>query len=143
MALLYFSTLLLRFFTLLSDSQDVSGTWEGTLYQDPGGTRTEYYFRMELKQYHGKVTGFSYISHLDEKDVYGKMNVTGTVAGDVFTFTETALLDEKKKQDMYWCIKSGKLKIDGKGRQFALKGDWQAPTCSPGTLQLTKLIKKP
>ena len=80
--------LILLFFPIFifnATVQNIFGTWNGKLYQDAGGVRSEYIFKMELNQ-----TG-------DE--------ISGSIKGNIFSFIENKIISQNPEHMMYWCIK--------------------------------------
>jgi len=130
-----------------AQSQDISGEWTGTLYQEAGGVRYEYSFEMNLQQVGNKITGTSEIRFLDNKNVYGKMKLSGKLIKKSFIFEESEILKENfDGQTMSWCIKRGTLYYSQGSEMAVLQGDWTGTigrgTCSPGTITLQRKINQ-
>jgi hypothetical protein len=119
-----------------------SGRWKGTLYQPDGPLWSKFNFTVRLYQKGKKVTGFSRISIIDEPEYYGLMRLKGTIRRNRLSFTEIKITQENTKSGSGWCIKSGKLKLAYLKGKLTLKGNWQGPNCSPGTILLRKVSRK-
>jgi hypothetical protein len=123
-------------------SRRLSGKWKGILYQPTGTLRTKFNFTIRLYRGGRKVTGFSRITITDAPQYYGVMNLRGTIRRNRLSFAETKITQENPEPDSRWCIKSGKLKASYIKGRLMLKGNWQAPDCSPGTIILTKVSRQ-
>ncbi len=134
-------------YVYFAQSQDISGEWTGTLYQESGGVRYEYYLELNLQQVGNKINGTSEIHFLDNKKVYGKMKLSGKIEKKTFVFEESAILKENfDGQTMSWCIKKGTLYYSQGNETAVLQGHWTGTidrgTCSPGTITLKRKTKK-
>ena len=119
-----------------SDSVQLSGEWEGLLFQQPGGgTHTSYYYSMTLQQSRYAVAGSSWIQIPDQPDEYGEMLLYGITYGDRLVFWETEVTGQGYLPDFRWCIKQGRLAYFGD----LLTGAWSAPDCSPGEILLIRI----
>lgn len=118
-------------------AQDISGYWQGVLYQEFPGNTVYYPYSMSLQQTGTDVTGISEIRWATEPMYYGIMSLTGQFDGSLFTFQEQAILDQNPNPAAYWCIKNGELLYDQV--QQTLEGPWYAPGCYPGTVELHRL----
>jgi hypothetical protein len=123
-------------------SQRYSGKWKGILYQPAGTIQTKFNFTVRLYSRGRKITGFSRITIIDAPQYYGVMKLRGTVRRNRLSFVETKITQENPEPDSRWCIKSGKLKANYFKGRLMLRGNWQAPDCSPGTIVLTKVSRK-
>ncbi|HVE55284.1 MAG TPA: hypothetical protein VNB22_00545 [Pyrinomonadaceae bacterium] len=119
-----------------------AGKWKGTLYQPDGTLRSKFNFTVRLYQKGQKVTGFSRITIIDAPQYYGVMRLRGTIKRNRLSFAETKITRENPEPDSRWCIKSGKLKLGYAKGKLTLKGNWQGPDCSPGTIVLRKVSGK-
>lgn len=123
--------------SLPMQAQDISGYWQGVLYQEYPGNTVYYPYSMSLQQTGTDVTGISEIRWADEPIYYGIMSLTGQFDGSLFTFQEQAILDQNPNPAAYWCIKHGELLYDPVLQ--TLEGPWDAPGCFPGTVELHRL----
>jgi hypothetical protein len=119
-----------------------SGRWKGTLYQGEGGSRAKFNFSMTLYRKGRNVTGFSRIDVIESPSYYGVMRLRGTVNKNRLSFREIKITQDNPEPETVWCVKSGKLRqFVNKGRAI-LKGNWQAPNCSPGSIFLRRVSRK-
>jgi gliding motility-associated-like protein len=107
-------TLLLTIFLITSltlSSQDLSGIWQGVLYQfNPTGT---YYFvyTVTFRQTGNAVTGTSYATAYGTP-YYANYITTGTVNNNILSFKDIEKTDSKAPEGSDWCIKYGDLTFD-------------------------------
>jgi hypothetical protein len=114
---------------------EVGGRWTGTLTQAPGGLRSRFAFQVTLTQEGADLWGSSRID-IEGTPYYGVMRLRGWVRGDVVILQEERIIDELPEPDSYWCLKRSVLRLARAGDQRRLEGEWNSPTCSPGTLTL-------
>lgn len=130
-----------------AQSQPLTGTWMGKLYQAEVAPFEEYKLRFELKQEGSRVTGMSYISIKDRSELNAKMRLEGRWDKGVFTFHELEIVDSKHTDGWGWCLKTGKLQVKQEGQYYRLEGPWEGYVddypCKPGTLVLEKLNPQP
>ena len=119
-----------------------AGRWSGTLYQPNGTLRSKFAFTMRLYRKGGKISGYSWISISDLPQYYGVMRLRGTVLKKRLSFREIKITRENIAPNSFWCIKSGSLKLSYVKGKLTLKGSWNAPNCSPGTIVLRKVSAK-
>ncbi len=121
-------------------AQNISGSWTGTLKQKAGGTRTDYFFSMDLNVNGKNIEGTSYINYLDKPEIYALFKFSGTYENNQIRFFESSILSQREAQSMYWCTKYGVLLYTSKNNQEYLIGEWAAKEdgCSPGTLVLSR-----
>ncbi|MBP6185780.1 MAG: gliding motility-associated C-terminal domain-containing protein [Saprospiraceae bacterium] len=118
-------------------AQDISGYWQGVLYQDfPTGT-VYHPLSMNLAQNGTAITGTSEILWATDPAYYGIMSLNGTFDGSLFSFQELTILDQNPHPSASWCIKSGDLIYNDINQ--VLEGPWQASSCYPGTVELHRL----
>ena len=127
----------LLIFPAISQSQDVSGFWQGVLYQQNGVPVTYFPFSMILEQNGNNISGTSEIRSSNNSIFFGIMSLTGSFDGVEFEFQETGILDQLTGSTWYWCIKNGDLVYDENTQ--TLQGPWQSPGCNPGTIELYRL----
>lgn len=113
---------------------NVSGNWQGTLYQPSGGPTTSYNLEMNLTQSGDSVQGTEQIS---TGSYYADINLSGTVdeTTDVFNFQESSISQQNPPPGYYWLIKSGSLQISADGN--SMSGPW-SPS-SGGTIDLSRV----
>src|SRR5688572_2902624 len=86
-------------------TDDVTGVWVGIVYQARGGVRKVYPFMMALTQDESRVNGTSFIALPDDPSTYGLMELSGSVDGDQFVFTESQIISQSDI-NFRWCIKT-------------------------------------
>ena len=135
-------------------SQNISGYWEGSLYQKGSILSEEYFYSMTIQQNGNVITGFSEISTSAGKN-YGKISLVGIVKKKkingkqsiVLSFEESEITSESIDENYFWCIKKGDLSYSKSGTYIYLKGPWWSevnPTCPPGKIILKqKVMSKP
>lgn len=117
---------------------DLSGTWEGRLFQDPGGTQDDFVFRMELSQHGDGVEGTSRIEVPGQPQYYAVMTLQGHVDASGFTFDEQTIVEQNPEPNTRWCVKHSTLALTTKEGRQSLEGSWTAPDCSPGQLTVSR-----
>ncbi len=132
-------SILLAFCFFIGDTtcQDLTGFWQGVLYQGPGGTSPYFKFSMALSQQGMVITGSSRIETVDGQ-YFGAISLTGAYddKNQSFTFQEIKI-DSQLVSGFYWCIKNGKLNYLPSAEK--LEGKWSAGACSPGSIELWRL----
>lgn len=117
-------------------SQDITGYWQGVLYQISGSSRIFYPYSMQITQApNGNVTGTTYLSQ-DNSKYYARHRLTGTFAHSEFDF-RTQIIDQVPAPGNYWCAPVGQLFYDEPSEK--LNGPWNAPNCSSGAIELWRL----
>ncbi len=123
--------------------QDISGFWQGVLYQ-PNGQVGYYRFSMDLSQSQidNSISGKSRIEIVDNPS-FGVMSLIGTfdTLNNRFSFQETVIDTQLIVNFPGWCIKSGNLIYDSLIEK--LEGPWTGTfiggTCEPGNIELWRL----
>jgi hypothetical protein len=126
-------------------SQNISGFWNGFLYQESGGISSKYNFSLNLTDINGTISGSTEIKMFDKKNIFGKMSVFGTFSNKTFIFLEKEIITQDKGNLFFeWCIKTGELNYFEKGDTAYLDGSWLglAPiSCSPGRIVVKKHVE--
>lgn len=119
----------------------ITGTWNGVLTQDRGGYQPEYHFQLQLTAKGGQIVGSSYVS---VNSIYANWKLQGILKDNVFYFRETELGAHTQMDDLYWCLKQGKLNLKMVDYQWVLYGRWSGDSelgaCVPGKIHLTKVV---
>lgn len=131
-----------------ADAQNLSGHWEGELYQNPGKT---FLFHMDIEYIKvDSVKGITTIVDPNSSN-YGKISFVGAYKDSVLSFKELLILKEDKSNSngywksltFFWCIKSGDLKFSTSNGIGSLEGNWKSTGgCQPGTLAVRKKMSK-
>lgn len=116
--------------------QDISGYWQGVLFQEDGIPVSYFPFSLTLTQTDNTIEGNSKIVSSDDDTFFGVISLGGNFDGNTFEFQEIQIIEEVTG-DFFWCIKDGDLIYDDNLQQ--LKGPWKSPGCSPGTIELYRL----
>ncbi len=131
---------ILLFYT--ANCQDISGKWNGYLYQDAGGLKRKYDFSMNLNQTENQISGYSKIALMDNKKIFGVISLKGKIKNSKFDFEEISIIEQGTGNiNVSWCIKKGTLIYSQKGKTATIQGDWSSTfpnNCSPGSIVLTK-----
>ena len=109
----------------------LTGTWNGTLTQTPAIPWSAFDWVWNLTQTGNTVTGTRRISVPGNPSVYGVMSLTGMVNGNVFTYQDTAILEQSA--GVTWFLLSGDLTISGS----QMTGPWSQPGGYSGVLTVT------
>jgi hypothetical protein len=127
-------------FSFPASAQDISGNWTGTLKQQAGGTRTEYFFSLDINLNGKTIEGTSYINYLDKPEIYALFKLSGNFEKNQLKFSESEIVSQREEQMMYWCTKYGTLEYTSKDNLEYLSGKWAAKEngCSPGTIFLSR-----
>lgn len=124
-----------------ASAEIITGTWKGVLTQDRGGFQPEYYFQLKLTEQNGKIVGSSYVS---VNSIYANWQLRATLKDNVLYFQETELGRHTQMDDLYWCLKQGKLSLKMVDYQWVLYGPWSGSSelggCVPGKIRLTKVV---
>lgn len=108
---------------LNQQTPDLNGTWSGTLTQGPGGCASQYQYSLTIRQSGTMAEGESTIQ---SDSYYGFMKFSGTVTGEILTFTETMILENHPPSGCRWYLKTVTL-LRGKGATpQSLDGIWGA-----------------
>lgn len=138
--LIYMQRLFILLLVLLkvtnSCGQDISGYWQGVLYQNSSGGSTYFPYSMQLTQaQNGSVTGTAYTKQ-PGFIYFVNHSLTGSFISNVFNF-QTQIIAQLPPPGYYWCTPIGQLTYNSVSE--TLVGPWSAPTCSPGTIELWRL----
>ncbi len=120
---------------IVSVPVNVTGLWEGTLYQ-PGSPVPSYPYDLDLVQTNQSVNVSSLIEIPNESQYYGEATLTGSVSADVFTYQENTFLAQNPLPGYYWLLIAGDLQESPDGN--SLTGTW-----SGGTISLTRASASP
>lgn len=111
---------------------NISGEWEGILYQQRGGSRPEYEFSMSITQDGTNVVGTTTLRYLDDRDIHGIMSFEGNFRNGLLRFEEIRIVEENPAPGTYWCVKSGILAFSTSDTINQLFGSWVDPDCASG-----------
>lgn len=141
MKTIYLNRVLLFIFLNLSVyqaySQDISGYWQGVLYQQSGVPVSYFPFSMEIIQNDSVVYGISEIRQYNALQYYGIMMFEGEFSDSILMYQELEIIEEETNGSWYWCIKNANLQYSSNSN--SLIGPWQAPTCNPGTIEVYRI----
>jgi Tol biopolymer transport system component len=112
-----------------SETGQLAGEWTGLLYQ---GSNRVFAFSMTLTQDGDQFQGTSRISYIENDSSFAVMEITGELDNGTFNFEE----GERLEGGTTWCIKQGNLTYLMDVNIAHLVGDWNAPGCTPGRLEL-------
>jgi GH24 family phage-related lysozyme (muramidase) len=117
----------------------VTGQWQGTLTElNYGGNPTLYDFSMDLVQTQDSVTG-TVLSQVDgESQYFAEYELTGSVSGNSFTFSETTITQQNSPPGVTWLIISGSLQLSADGSSMA--GTWSSEGLYSGTINETDAV---
>lgn len=122
---LFFACLILNTFSI---AQDVSGNWQGVLFQ-PGGPLTVYPFLLSLEQNGEQISGTSEIRIMGQND-WAIMALNGSIIGNDLDLQEAEVLTSAGFVD--WCIKDMNLTLENDNS--ILSGPWSSAGCAPGAI---------
>ncbi len=131
----------------LSQGQELSGVWKGTLTQGPGGCFSSYNIELQLLVDGTKVTGASY--HYSDLTNYVKEEFEGSYNPETKTLiiNEIKVITFRVPPDCVPCIKKYTLTYTRNGDKEVLSGDWGGVTmssnaiCPPGKIGLNRMAK--
>ena len=134
---LFFCSLL---FLPLAAQPDFSAAWKGILTQNEGGFRSEYQFEVYLIQEGKQVRGRTYVS---VDDIYAELDIEGQIInGHTVVFREVRFVRFSRLENLEWCYKLARLKLQREGDTWRLEGPWEGYTsfgrCIPGQITLTR-----
>lgn len=123
-------SLIVFFFTsTIIWTQDLSGIWEGTLYQDDRDKT--YYYQVQIEQNNGIIKGTSF-SRDEETGNKAQFTLTGAWNGEQLVLQE---IEQVSPPTPKWCLKYITLELMT-GPSSRLEGRWKADGCRPGKLIL-------
>jgi hypothetical protein len=115
----------------------VSGTWTGKLTQPGGPIGETFSYSAVLVQSGTTVSGTATIERqVDGQRYYAQQTVVGSVNGMGVDLRETGIVSHLSFPGVSWCSKSVVLTLSPSRRQMS--GDWAAPGCLPGLVELSK-----
>lgn len=131
----------LLFAALTGKAQNgVLGIYSGTLYQPTGGYSTEYSISFEIDS----VSGSNFFGHsflcMPDTSMYAYFTITGNKTANSMLIQDAKIVNEKVVNGR-WCIKTMNLE---KTDETNWKGNWSAPDCKGGTIELksTTIVNK-
>ena len=122
---------------------DISGTWVGKLYQNPGGVAPEFDFTMEIKHNGVFIRGTAFVRF---ESIWVEMAWSGhrTENGN-FEIVETEILRSQKPEDLAWCMKEYTVRTEYTKEGLVLIGPWWGSSvygpCIPGSVRLIRKVK--
>lgn len=115
----------------------VSGTWTGKATQPGGPIGETFSYTAVLVQSGTTVSGTATIEHqVGGQRYYAQQTVVGSVNGMGVDLRETGIVSQRSFPGGYWCSKTVVLTLSTSRRQMS--GDWTAPGCLPGQIELSK-----
>jgi hypothetical protein len=118
-------------------SQDISGYWQGVLFQQAGVPVSYFPFSINVFQNGSQITGTSEIRQYNAPQYFGIISFTGSLVDTLLSYQETTIDSQLTNGLWFWCIKNASLTYDSLSQ--SLSGPWQAPGCNPGTIELYRL----
>ena len=127
----------------LAKHPDLSGTWVGKMYQNPGGIAPEFEFTMEIAHNGIFVQGTSFVRH---GRIWAEMRFSGhQKANGSIVLIETEILRSQKPEELSWCVKEYELRGEYTEAGLVLTGPWWGNSdygpCIPGSVRLTRRVK--
>lgn len=132
-----FLILTLFFYSNNMNSQDISGYWQGVLFQQSGIPVSYFPFSLNVIQNGSQIAGTSEIRQFNAPQYFGIMSFTGNLVDTLLSYQETAILSQLTYGFWFWCLKEASLSYDSLTQM--LSGPWQAPGCNPGTIEMYRL----
>ena len=126
--------------------KDFAGVWKGFLNVTMNGQPAKLPFDMKIEkgdynQYGGHCV--LYIRMTVSEEVYINCKISGSVSGEIFTFTDKKVIDYTlpRNADFYWCTKTGTLHFEqtSKGEDMLVgpvSGYSPNGNCMPATAEL-------
>ncbi len=132
--------LLLFFFPLILNAQDLTGFWKGKLTQDSGGYAPQYVLELNITQKSKKISGVSnaYLGNV----VVGKLSFSGYFEKDSIYLSEFryGVIEKILPPDYFLCIKNFILKYRNTGGLETLTGRWDGNTYAKDELGKDELF---
>lgn len=101
---------------------DLSGEWIGTTTEDYNNN-ARYDYRIVITQDGNTITGMSYLDMTDS-EVYSESPISGTLEGNVFTYTETSTTVLENHPLDAWCLADTTVTYQVLNGQEMLVGTW-------------------
>jgi len=120
------------------DMQEVNltGVWDGYLVQGTGSDLFLFRYAMSLVHVGDSVSGSALIQDRNAPELFAEFAIDGDFTDEhILRFRELTITEQNLLPDRYWCVKSGELRYS-EGPVRGLKGDWTAPGCVPGQINL-------
>lgn len=135
--------ILYGFFMPLLQAQDLTGCWEGTLWQGTGETAEAFHFEICLEKEGDFYKGYSLI---EWKALFARYQLRGAFSDEAIYLREITVLSERREDKMDWCTKELRLKYSRSSKGEQLRGSWQGHSdvygsCEPGHLRLVRRKK--
>ncbi len=109
--------------SLQAQETNLTGRWEGTLYQHGMGT---FYVDLLITHYDEKITGVAIFTSKSNARDFVECDFVGQFNGKYFYFEETKIIREHASGSWFWCLDKGKLKLTESGADQFMKGNWEA-----------------
>lgn len=128
----------------ISNSQDLSGIWRGSLTQEPGGCFPVYKLEIQLVVMGGAVEGYAYDYYDKSRFVQHRFKGNYNASSKQLLIKEDSLLNMQIPYDCVVCTKTYELLLTQESGRDALTGSWsgrEADTrraCPPGKITLYK-----
>lgn len=115
----------------------LGGTWTGTITQPNGPLADVFTFTLVLTQSGATLTGRSRVEmRTGTPRYFAEFAVAGNVTGDRVDIAEGGVVTELSPPGGAWCMKTHVLTVDASRR--TLTGNWTAPGCLPGQVQVSR-----
>ena len=114
---------------------DISGAWQGTLYQqNPNGTILSYSYSLDLTQNGNSIGGIARLQVPPPYGYYIVMKIRGSFSRDVLDFNDSLVIANVAPPGWFWCQKSVRLTSIG----ATFQGTWTASGCGSGRIALSR-----
>ncbi len=117
--------------------QDISGNWQGVLYQQlPNGTISPYSYDLNLTQNGNSMDG---TARLQVPPPYGygiSMRIKGAFSAGVLNFDDGPVIANGAPSGWSWCQKS--VRLTPNQSNSTLQGTWSANRCGSGQVNLSR-----
>lgn len=124
-------------------AQDISGCWEGLLWQGSGAEAETYHFELRIHTSGRDLEGQSFI---EQQSLFARYEFKGQLKNEIIYIKEFAVLAEQREKRMDWCTKALYLRWVKTPQGEMLIGSWEGSSevygrCRPGRVQLFRKEK--
>lgn len=121
----------------LPEALDISGVWQGVIYQKlPNGTLAPYSYDLNLTQNGNSIVGNARLQAPPPSGYYVAMNIRGSISGNVLNLDDGQVIATQAPSGWVWCQKAMRLTYNQDSNM--LQGTWSQAGCGSGQISLSR-----
>ncbi len=139
---LYFPLFLVTFFSSFSKAQNLTGVWQGVIYQASGGSATCYPTTISITQNGTGITGARETVPSNSATAFVKTTLGGSFSGGILSLKDLVFTDFENSGTFEWCMIEGDLAFDAASQSLKGKIDGVTPSgqiCTQSEIELFRL----